>query len=82
MFDYFDNPAPNEDGYIAGANDLCDGANDAFCHPALNRRSDAAFVTAGKGPQVTGGGNEGPWAAGVASPAIGLCGAPIPIPCP
>jgi hypothetical protein len=72
--DNFDNPAPNVDGYIAGFLGFCDGEGDAFCHPALNRRSDAAFVTAGKGPQVTPLGNDGPWVATVVSPVISICG--------
>lgn len=71
VFDNFDNPAPNDPaGYLAAIVPFCDGVNDGFCHPALNRRSDAAFVTAGKGPQVGDGGNDGPWAATVASPVI------------
>jgi hypothetical protein len=75
QFDNFDNPAPNDpEGYIAEFLGACDGVGDGFCHPALNRRSDAAFVTAGKGPQVTPLGNDGPWVATVASPVISICG--------
>ncbi len=84
IFDNFDNPAPNDpEGYIAELLGACDGVGDGFCHPALNRRSDAAFVTAGHGPQVGGDdgfGNDGPWAATQASPVISLCGGPAP-PC-
>ena len=73
--DNFDTPAPNDpEGYIAGFLGFCDGGGDPFCHPALNRRSDAAFVTAGKGPQVTPLGNDGPWVATIASPVISICG--------
>ena len=74
VHDNFDNPAGNDAGYIAGLLGFCDGVGDAFCHPALNRRSDAAFVTAGKGPQVTPLGNDGPWVATVASHKITICG--------
>jgi hypothetical protein len=71
QFAGFDNPAPNVPGYLGEAGDLCGVLPDgAFCHPALNRRSDTAFVTAGKSPQVGGNGNDGPWAATVASPVI------------
>jgi hypothetical protein len=71
VFDGFDNPAPNAPaGYIAASLGACDGIADPFCHPALNRRSDVAFVTAEKGPQVTPLGNDGPWTATVASPVI------------
>ena len=84
VFDNFDNPAPNDpEGYIAELLGACDGVVDGFCHPALNRRSDAAFVTAGHGPQVGGDdgfGNDGPWAATQASPVISLCGGLAP-PC-
>ena len=83
QFNEYDNAAPNAPaGYLAGGEGLCDGAADAFCHPALNRRSDKAFVTAGHGFQVTNAGNDGPWSAGVASPAIGLCGEPVFGACP
>ena len=85
IFDNFDNPAPNDpEGYIAELLGACDGVGDGFCHPALNRRSDAAFVTAGKGPQVGGDdgfGNDGPWAATQASQAVRFCGSPD-MPCP
>ena len=66
----FDNPAPNKNGYLAELLGLCDTDTGAFCHPALTRRSDAAFVTAGHGPQVTPLGNDGPWTATVVSPVI------------
>jgi len=71
IFGGFDNPAPNVPGYLGEAENLCGVLPDGlFCHPALNRRSDKAFVTAGKGPQVGGNGNDGPWSATVASPVI------------
>ena len=77
QFDSFDNAAANVDGYLGALTGLCDGDGDAFCHPALNRRSDNALVTAGHGPQVTGMGNDGPWSATIASPVIILCGGPF-----
>jgi hypothetical protein len=68
----FDNPAPNVDGYLAEMLGLCDTDTGAFCHPAITRRSDAAFVTGGDSPSpsVTGEGNDGPWTATVVSPVI------------
>jgi hypothetical protein len=65
----FDNPAPNVDGYLAGFLGLCDTATGAFCHPALTRRSDAAFAS-NNAPSVTGLGNDGPWTATVVSDQI------------
>jgi len=70
VHDNFDNPAPNEEGYLsAELGNLCTNLEPAFCHPALTRRSDTALVTAGHGPTVAGV-NEGPWAATDASPVI------------
>ena len=85
QFASFDNAAPNGPaGYVAGpdVNNFCNGDADAFCHPALNRRSLSALVTTGHGPSVMPGGpNDGPWAATVVSPVIDLCGGPAPA-CP
>jgi hypothetical protein len=78
--DNFDNPAPNENGYLGELSGLCDTATGAFCHPALTRRSDAAFAS-NNAPSVTGLGNDGPWTATVVSPVIDICGAPFPA-CP
>ena len=78
----FDNPAPNEDGYLSavlgpiilgGDQGLCTALEPAFCHPALTRRSDTALgATMGHGPSVGGAdsSNDGPWAATVVSPVI------------
>ena len=74
VHDNFDNPAPNEDGYLsASLGDLCTNLEPAFCHPALTRRSDTALgATRGHGPSVGGAesSNDGPWAATVVSPVI------------
>jgi hypothetical protein len=70
VFADFDNPAPDETGYLAGLLELCDPATSgAFCHPALTRRSDSAFASV-NAPSVTGLGNDGPWTATVVSPVI------------
>ena len=63
VFDNFDNPAPDVDGYVSvaigeamglGAG-LCTFFGGAFCHPALTRRSDTVLdATFGKGPFVGG----------------------------
>ena len=66
----FDNPAPNKNGYLGELLGLCDTATGAFCHPALTRRSDTAFVTGDLTPNVTGDGNDGPWTATIVSPVI------------
>jgi hypothetical protein len=66
----FDNPAPNKNGYLGELLGLCDTATGAFCHPALTRRSDTAFVTGDLTPNVTGDGNDGPWTATVVSHKI------------
>ena len=50
IFGGFDNPAPNEDGYISAIigplmgfpGGLCTDLEPMFCHPALTRRSDGA----------------------------------------
>ena len=68
--DSFDNPAPNVNGYLGELLGLCDTTTGAFCHPALTRRSDAAFVTGPLVPNVTGDGNDGPWTATIVSPVI------------
>ena len=71
IFSGFDNPAPNVDGYVATLVGPCDPATGFLCHPAITRRSDAAFVTAGHGPSANPQGvNDGPWAATVKSPVI------------
>ena len=72
VFDNFDNPAPNKDGYLSALlGDVCTNAAPALCHPALTRRSDAALVTAFPPVRsVTGLGNDGPWTATVVSPVI------------
>ncbi len=58
--DSFDTPAPNVNGYLG----ICDEATGAFCHPAITRRSDAAFATAGHVPSANPPGvSDGPWAA-------------------
>jgi hypothetical protein len=66
----FDNPAPNVNGYLGELLGLCDTDTGAFCHPAITRRSDQAFVTGPLVPNVTGEGNDGPWTATVVSPVI------------
>ena len=79
VHDNFDTPAPNVNGYLGAATGLCNTGTGAFCHPALTRRSDAAFVTAFPPVRsVTGEGNDGPWTATVVSPVISICGAPFP----
>ena len=79
VFAGFDNPAPDADGYVSavlgpillgGDDGLCTALEPMFCHPALTRRSDTALVTGGHGPSVNPFGNDGPWAATVASPVI------------
>lgn len=71
IFSGFDNPAPNVDGYVAEQLGGCDTATGFLCHPAITRRSDAAFVTAGHGPSLNSFEvNDGPWAATVVSPVI------------
>jgi hypothetical protein len=66
----FDNPAPNVNGYLGELLELCNTDTGAFCHPAITRRSDTAFVTGPLVPSVTGEGNDGPWTATVVSPVI------------
>ena len=78
VFGGFDNPAPNSDGYVSEIlgplmgfdGGLCTNLEPMFCHPALTRRSDGALATGGHGPSVNPFGNDGPWAATVASPVI------------
>ena len=71
IFANFDNPAPNVDGYLSALfGDVCTNDEPELCHPALTRRSNAAFATAGHSPAVTPFGNDGPWSATVASPVI------------
>ena len=66
--DSFDTPAPNVNGYLG----VCDEATGAFCHPAITRRSDTAFVTAGHVPSANPPGvSDGPWAATEAAPRPG-----------
>lgn len=43
-------------------------------HPNFNRSPRALEATTGHGPSVSGLGNEGPWSAGVVSPAIECIG--------
>ena len=71
IFENFDNPAPNKDGYLSAVlGDVCTVLEPLLCHPALTRRSDAAFVTGPRVQSVTGLGNDGPWTATIVSPVI------------
>jgi len=47
-----------------------DNAAPGEFHPNFDRSSRAIEATTGHGPSVSGLGNEGPWSAGVMSPAI------------
>ena len=70
--DSFDTPAPNVNGYLG----VCDEATGAFCHPAITRRSLAAFATAGHVPSANPPGvSDGPWASTDAAggPLVFVC---------
>ena len=51
-----------------------DNAAPGDFHPNFDRAPRALEATTGHGPSVEGMGNEGPWSAGVASPAIECIG--------
>ena len=51
-----------------------DNAAPGELHPNFGRSGTAFTATTGHGPSVEGMGNEGPWSAGVASPAIECVG--------
>jgi hypothetical protein len=74
IFDGFDNPAPNVNGYLADIlGGLCDPAvGGAFCHPALNRRSDSALASV-NAPSGNPFGNDGPWVATIVSGGVITC---------